>query len=223
MKFFYLVLYFCIFNFSVFSGELALGLKKVDDYKIIGPKNFLEDFKTFQKKNIANIVIEIPKGTNEKWEVSKFDGSLEHNFFQGKPRIIKNTFYLVNYGMIPRTVLPLKFGGDGDPLDAILLGETLPRGTVAQGKIIGVMRMKDMGQNDDKIILTHKDSKFFKYENIDDLQNEDPEILSNIKSWFISYKGNNFIEFIRYGSKKEAYEIIVKASKDYKKIGLKIK
>ena len=118
--------------------------------------------------------------------------------------------------MIPRTVLPLKFGGDGDPLDAILLGETLPRGTVAQGKIIGVMRMKDMGQNDDKIILTHKDSKFFKYENIDDLQNEDPEILSNIKSWFISYKGNNFIEFIRYGSKKEAYEIIVKASKDYK-------
>ena len=125
--------------------------------------------------------------------------------------------------MIPRTVLPLKFGGDGDPLDAILLGETLPRGTVAQGKIIGVMRMKDMGQNDDKIILTHKDSKFFKYENIDDLQNEDPEILSNIKSWFISYKGNNFIEFIRYGSKKEAYEIIVKASKDYKKLGLKIK
>ena len=37
--------------------------------------------------------------------------------------------------MIPRTVLPLKFGADGDPLDAILLGETLPRGTVAQGKI----------------------------------------------------------------------------------------
>lgn len=223
MKFFYLVLFFFLFNHSFLSAELAPGLKKIDNYKIIGPKNFLEDFKTFEKKNIVNVVVEIPKGTNEKWEVSKTDGSLEHDFFQGKPRVIKDKVYLVNYGMIPRTVLPLKFGGDGDPVDAILLGDRVPRGTITQGKIIGVMKMKDMGENDDKIILAHKNSKFFKYENIENFKKKNPELLFDIKSWFINYKENNFIEFIRFGSEKEAYEIIFKASKDYKKLGIKIK
>ena len=85
------------------------------------------------------------------------------------------------------------------------------------------MRMKDMGQNDDKIILAHKNSKFLKYENIENFKKKNPELLFDIKSWFINYKENNFIEFIRFGSEKEAYEIIFKASKDYKKLGIKIK
>ena len=223
MKFFFLLIYFSLFSNILLSADLANGLRKIDDYKIVGPKNFLEDFKTFQSKNVVNVVVEIPKGTNEKWEVSKTDGSLEHDFFQGRPRVIENKVYIVNYGMIPRTILPLKFGGDGDPVDAILLGEQVPRGSIIQGKIIGVMKMRDMDENDDKIILTSKNSVYNKYKNIQDLGKDNPKILSDLKTWFTNYKKNNFVEFIRYGSEEEAYNLVLKASKHYKRLGIKIK
>ena len=125
--------------------------------------------------------------------------------------------------MIPRTILPLKFGGDGDPVDAILLGEQVPRGSIIQGKIIGVMKMRDMDENDDKIILTSKNSVLNKYKNIQDLGKDNPKILSDLKTWFTNYKKNNFVEFIRYGSEEEAYNLVLKASKHYKRLGIKIK
>ena len=58
----------------------------------------------------------------------------------GTPRIINYGNYPVNYGMIPKTVLPINLGGDGDPLDAIVLGNPLPRGTVLKAKIIGLLK-----------------------------------------------------------------------------------
>ena len=91
------------------SSELAKGLKKIDDYKIKGKKNFLSDFESLVSETRANIVIEIPKNTNQKWEVSKIDGSLEHEFFMGTPRIINNGNYPVNYGMIPKELNSVLF------------------------------------------------------------------------------------------------------------------
>ena len=88
-------------------------------------KNFLKDHKTFNEDGTVNVVIEIPAGISEKWEVSKTTGSLSREFYMGKPRTIDYEPYPINYGMIPRTVLPSRVGGDGDPLDVLVLGNSL--------------------------------------------------------------------------------------------------
>ena len=54
--------------------------------------------------------------------------------------------------MIPKTVLPEKKGGDGDPLDAIVLGEKKTMGTIVQVNVLVVLYMTDLGENDQKII-----------------------------------------------------------------------
>ena len=41
--------------------------------------------------------------------------------------------------MIPKTLSPEEIGGDGDPLDVLLLGEAVPRGAYVKGKLIGVI------------------------------------------------------------------------------------
>ena len=45
--------------------------------------------------------------------------------------------------MIPQTLSPEEIGGDGDPLDVLLLGEAVPRGAYVKGKLIRVMYMKN--------------------------------------------------------------------------------
>ena len=49
-----------------------------------------------------------------------------------KPREVKYLGYPGNYGMIPRTLLPKELGGDGDPLDVIVLGPAVERGSCDQ-------------------------------------------------------------------------------------------
>ena len=214
-------LLFFIFNFNSYSNEISNQVTRVDKFKIIGKKNFLFDYKNFITPDTVNVVIEIPKNTNEKWEVSKIDGSLEHEFFMGAPRIINYLPYPINYGMIPRTVLPLKLGGDGDPVDAIVLGEALPRGEVVETKVLGLIKMRDMGEVDDKVITVHKKSDYFKFNSIEEFQEDNPKILNNIIAWFQNYKGNNLVKIDGVVSNVEAIGLIKFASKNFDRYGVR--
>ena len=214
-------LLFFIFNFNSYSNEISNQVTRIDKFKIIGKKNFLFDYKNFITPNTVNVVIEIPKNTNEKWEVSKIDGSLEHEFFMGAPRIINYLPYPINYGMIPRTVLPLKLGGDGDPVDAIVLGEALPRGEVVETKVLGLIKMRDMGEVDDKVITVHKKSDYFKFNSIEEIQENNPKILNNIIAWFQNYKGNNLVKIDGIVSNVEAIGLIKFASKNFDRYGVR--
>ena len=214
-------LLFFIFNFNSYSNEISNQVTRIDKFKIIGKKNFLFDYKNFITPDTVNVVIEIPKNTNEKWEVSKIDGSLEHEFFMGEPRTINYLPYPINYGMIPRTVLPLKLGGDGDPVDAIVLGEALPRGEVVETKVLGLIKMRDMGEVDDKVITVHKKSDYFKFNSIEEIQENNPKILNNIMAWFQNYKGNNLVKIDGIVSNVEAIGLIKFASKNFDRYGVR--
>ena len=72
-------------------------------------------------------IVEIPAGACEKWEV-KLDGVMRWDMKDGKPRHVKYLGYPCNYGMVPRTMLGKELGGDGDPLDVLMLGPAVPRG-----------------------------------------------------------------------------------------------
>ena len=212
---------FFVFNFNSYSNEISDQVTRVDKFKIVGKRNFLFDYKNFITPLTVNVVIEIPKNTNEKWEVSKLDGSLEHEFFMGAPRIINYLPYPINYGMIPRTVLPLQLGGDGDPVDVSVLGDALPRGEVVEAKVLGLIKMKDMGEVDDKVITVYKNSDYFKFNSIEEFQENNPKIMKNIIEWFQNYKGNSLVKIEGVVSNVEAIGLIKFASKSFDKYGVR--
>ena len=65
-----LIFFFLSIIFLTEVNAKSLKLEQIDNNNL----NYLYDFETFVSKEIINIVIEIPKGTKEKWEVSKING-----------------------------------------------------------------------------------------------------------------------------------------------------
>src|SRR6187399_1516734 len=88
-------------------------------------------------------VIEIPMGSNVKYELDKTTGLLRLD------RVLYSAVhYPANYGFIPRT-----YCGDGDPLDVLVLSqEPVYPLTIVEARAIGVMRMRDEKGIDDKIV-----------------------------------------------------------------------
>jgi inorganic pyrophosphatase len=138
---------------------------------------------------IVNAVIEIAAGTREKWEVDESTGKLRWTLENGKPRVIAYTFpYLANYGMVPQTEMSKESGGDGDPLDIVVLGAPAKRGEIIPAKVIGVMRMLDGGERDDKLIAVRPDDRRLgRFATVQDLERENPGTLSILETWFANY------------------------------------
>lgn len=178
--------------------------------------NYLHDIDTFNKDEMVNTVIEIPAGSNEKWEFSKSSGTIEQEYKNGKPRIIQFLPYPSNYGMIPQTTLPKEVGGDGDPLDVIVLGPALDRETIASVNVIGVLKLVDKGEMDDKIIAISENSPLATARSLDEMKEKFPNVLHSIETWFESYKGPNIIKSHGYMGKDEALRIIENSHQYYK-------
>ena len=179
-------------------------------------RSFLDDYEPINAQGSINAVVEISSGTLEKWEVDKKSGKIERDIENGRHRKINYLGYPSNYGMIPRTQLPKELGGDGDPLDVLILGEPIPRGSVVQVKLIGVMNMLDDGERDDKLIAVLTDKTIFS--NIDNIEEFDrlfPGSLLIIRTWFANYKGGNRISFIGFGEKDIAEKILFDAIENY--------
>lgn len=88
-------------------------------------------------------VIEIPAGSYIKYEVDADTGEIIVDRFQSMP-----VAYPANYGSIPQSS-----GGDGDPLDVLVLTRTpLDPGVFIRVRDIGVLKMIDGGEVDDKIV-----------------------------------------------------------------------
>jgi inorganic pyrophosphatase len=89
------------------------------------------------------VIIEIPKGSTNKYELDKATGLLRLD------RVLHSAvYYPADYGFIPRT-----YCDDGDPLDVLVLGqEAVVPLTLVDARAIGVMRMSDDKGTDDKIV-----------------------------------------------------------------------
>lgn len=144
----------------------------------LGQIDFLSDFQPVDVNGDVQVVIEIPSGSTAKWEVRN-----------GKPRIVNYLGYPGHYGMIPGTLLPKSAGGDGDPLDAIVIGTAIERGEIVAVKLIGVMVLIDQGEQDDKLIAVCAGSPLFAVDSIKQLDEEYPGISEILEIWFSNYKG----------------------------------
>ncbi len=187
---------------------VAPGLEMVDQYTIVGEKHLINDYEPLYADGDVNVIVEIPTGTTAKWEITPEDGALRWEFKKGKPRIVKYLGYPGNYGSIPRTLLPKELGGDGDPLDVIVIGPSVPRGTVLKAKLIGVLKMWDGGEQDDKLIAIMAESPLYEANNMKELDEKFPGVSQIIEIWFSSYKGPGEIETRGYGDSLEARQVL---------------
>lgn len=179
------------------------------------PENLLTDYEAISKKGIVNAAIEIPAGTLEKWEVNKSTGQLDLEEIDGKPRIINYLGYPANYGMIPRTLLPKEQGGDGDPLDVLVLGPAMEKGIVVQCKVIAVLYLLDSGEQDDKLIAVSMNSPMKSINSIEELDSNYNGASEIIKLWFENYKGPGKMESKGFGSREEAIKILNTSITEY--------
>ncbi|HKB15339.1 MAG TPA: inorganic diphosphatase [Planctomycetota bacterium] len=168
---------------------LAPGARFVDEKTIEGEKNFLSGWEPRTEGGGVRAVVEIPAGRLDKWEGKNEDGLLHWDMKDGKPRVVKYLGYPTNYGMVPRTVLSKERGGDGDPLDILVLGASLPRGSVVETRVVGMIHLKDSGELDDKLIAVVAGSPFEGINDLSDLEAGFPGVTKILETWFANYKG----------------------------------
>lgn len=161
-----------------------------DDFTIVGNEDLMA-MGAINGDGSVRAIIEIPTGTSAKWEVSKEDPKAVYwEYKQGNPRVVKYLGYPGNYGAIPGTALPKELGGDGDPLDVIVLGQAAPRGEIVDVRVIGVLKMLDGGEQDDKLIaVMTQDSPFAHIKSMAQLDAEFAGVSEIVDLWFVNYKG----------------------------------
>lgn len=130
-----------------------------------------------QAPTVVNAVIEIPKDSHLKYELDKESGMLKLD------RVLYSAvYYPGDYGFIPQTLW-----SDGDPLDILVLtGRPVVPLTLAEVRPIGVFKMIDGNEEDDKILAVYScDPRFTEFTDIDTVPKH---IVSEIKHFFESYK-----------------------------------
>lgn len=166
----------------------------------------------FNADSTVNMIVEISAGTTAKYEMNKNSHQIVMDSIDGKPRYINYLGYPGNYGMIPNTILPKSEGGDGDPLDILLLGVTQPRGSIQKSRVVGVMKLLDNGEQDDKIIAVPNTPKWSNVRDIDDLDQYFPGARTIVSTFFTSYKEKGEMVFESWEDQSEAMRIVTIAN-----------
>src|SRR3954463_1424412 len=102
--------------------------------------------------SVANAIIEIPKGTRNKFEVDKKTGLIRLDRY-----LFSSSHYPGDYGFIPQTLAE-----DGDPLDIlVMVNEPTFSGCLIEARVVGLFKMTDNGKNDFKVLaVPHGDPLF---------------------------------------------------------------
>lgn len=196
------------FAFAALLGIAACEYKTRDSH-VIDSCDYLRSIPARANESVVNVVIEIPAGTNAKWETNKKTGHLEWPANeQGVRREVNYLPYPANYGMVPQTWLPADEGGDNDPLDVFLLGPAQLRGAVVQARIVGVIRIKDRNEQDDKLIAIPLQSEFDNVQTLLDLEQQFPGVVNILVVWLENYKGANAVRIDSVANQNTAEAIL---------------
>jgi inorganic pyrophosphatase len=189
----------------------AASVKQIDDYTLQGERSFFNGYEPGDAEGNANVVVEIPKGSTGKWEVSGESGNIIWEFKKGKPRIVDyRGGYPANYGSIPKTSMPATFGGDGESLDVIVLGDAIPRGEVVTVRLVGVLNLQEGDEFDAKILAVRKGSPEDSAADLAALNTQFNGIVDTVKEWFTNYKGaDSGVEIKSIGDAANAMEILM--------------
>ena len=128
-------------------------------------------------EGLIHVVVEIPRGSRNKYEIDHETG----NIFLDR-RLFTATTYPADYGFIPDTL-----GGDGDPLDAlVLLEDPVYPGVWVEARPVGVLYMVDEAGDDAKIICVPPREP--RWSDVFDISDLTPQLVSEIQHFFEVYK-----------------------------------
>lgn len=152
-----------------------------------------------------NALIEIPKGSNIKYEVDKDTGLVEVDRV-----LFSAVYYPENYGFIPNTL-----ADDGDPADVLIINDNpFQAGSVIKCRLIGVLVMEDEAGMDEKLIAVPISKIDPTYNDVNSLEDLPKATLDKIKNFFETYKllePNKWVKVKDFKSKDEAKKILQKA------------
>lgn len=127
--------------------------------------------------NEINVIIEIPKGSYNKYEIDKETGliALDRVNYSSAP-------YPFDYGYVPQTLWD-----DGDALDVIVL-TTYPLNVGIQVAVrpVGIMEMIDSGDSDYKVIAVPVNDK--RFDHVQDIADVNPHSLKEFSHFWETYK-----------------------------------
>ena len=156
---------------------------------------------------VVNGIIEIPKNTRAKYELDKESGLLKMD------RVLYSSmYYPANYGFIPQT-----YCDDKDPLDILVLSQiTIVPMCIVSARVIGVMRMLDGGELDDKIIAVAEEDMSVNH--ITDISELPAHFFKELKNFFEDYKKleNKSVQVEDFQDVVTARSIVLKSIEDYK-------
>lgn len=163
----------------------------------------------------VNMLVEIPKGSFNKYEYITNTGTIKLD------RVLYGYIpYPIEYGVIPQT-----WDEDNDMLDIMCLSNfpTFP-GCLVKARPIGVMKFVDSGDIDDKILAVPEGD--IRFASIKDVKNLNEHKLDEITFFFTHYKELQFkytdkkdgeVKCLGWGDVNEAYDVIDRSIKRYKK------
>jgi inorganic pyrophosphatase len=148
---------------------------------------------------LVRAIIEISSGSKAKYEVDKDSGLLRLDRV-----LFSAVHYPANYGFIPQTL-----GDDGDPLDILVFSQVeFTPGCIVEAKIVGVMRMVDQSEIDDKIIAVA--ARDMSVAHINAIEEMPVHLMLELKNFFEDYKKleKKEVKVESFLGTKEAFEIL---------------
>ena len=158
-----------------------------------------------------NFLIEIPKGSKNKYEVDEKTGEI----FLDRA-LHSSVYYPFEYGHIKETIAE-----DGDPLDAVFFSTfpTFP-GCMVRGEVIGYLEMEDESGIDHKIIAVPTTKVDPRWSHIREVKDLPEHYRKEVKDFFEIMKRlepGKWTKVRDFKSKKEAEKLIIEAQKRFKK------
>ena len=155
-----------------------------------------------------NCIIEIPWGSNNKYEIDKENGliALDRANYSSAP-------YPFDYGFVPQTLWE-----DGDPLDVVVIATySLAVGVLVKVRPIAVLEMYDDGDSDFKILAVPVND--MRWDETQDLKDLNKHLLKEYSHFFETYKnlkkGKTDVVLGKYKNKAAAMKVVEKSMKLY--------
>lgn len=138
--------------------------------------NYWHDIEPGSKDEV-NVIIEIPKGSKNKYEIDKKTGMIALD-----RAMHTSQDYPFDYGFVPQT-----YWDDEDALDAVVLTTyPLAPGILVRVRPVAIMSMIDSGEGDDKLICVPTEDP--RFTDIKDLADVNKHTLKEIEHFFSTYK-----------------------------------
>jgi len=157
----------------------------------------------------VHAIIEIPAGSNVKFEVDKDSNALFVD------RVMYSAVhYPTHYGYVPNTL-----ANDGDPADILVVcHHDLPAGSVIKCRLIGALMMEDESGIDEKLVAVPVTKVDPMYKDVQELNDLPQIILDRIKEFNETYKNlelNKWVKVKDFVGKEEATKILQDAVDRY--------